>query len=139
MTLIPDQELQLALNSALATAFPTMPIAWENAVYKPIANTAYLKAFLLPAETMVETLGPTPWQERKGIFQVSVVYPIGGGFLAPKIKAVEVVSAFKASTAITSNGLRILINKSWPGPGFFDTAGWYQIPVSVSYSCYSDQ
>jgi hypothetical protein len=133
--IIPDKDLQLALNAELADAFPAMPIAWENVEYKPTVGTAYFRVWMLPAETEVVTLGQSPWQLRLGVFQVSVFYPIGVGFVVPKVKAAEVVAAFKANTSFVFNGLTVIIDKSWPAPGFADGV-WYHIPVSVRYRCY---
>ena len=143
MTVIPDKDIQSILNSALALAFPLMPIAWENAGYvdplnadikAPVLGTAYFRVILLPAEIDVITLGPSPWQERKGIFQVSVFHPMGIGFGIPKGKAAEVVAAFKAGTAFTYNTLRIVCEKAWPGSGRPED-GWYHIPVNIRYHC----
>lgn len=135
MTVIPNKEIQIAFNSALATAFSTMPIAWENARYTPVIGTAFLRAWLLPAEVDVITLGPGPFQEHHGIFQVSVVYPIGVGFVTPKAKAAEVVELFRAGTVINSNTLRIVCEKAWPSTAIIEEDGWYFIPVSVRYRC----
>lgn len=135
MTVIPDKDIQSALNTTLALAFPAMPIAWENTEYTPTIGTAYFRVWLLPAEVDVMTLGPSPWQERKGIFQVSVFYPIGIGFGTPKGKAAEVVAVFKAGTAITYNTLRIICEKAWPSSGMNDDNGWYHIPVNCRYRC----
>lgn len=141
MTVIPDKDIQSALNTTLALAFPMMPIAWENTEYQdptnstikaPVIGTAYFRVWLLPAEVDVMTLGPGPWQERKGIFQVSVFYPVGIGFGVPKGKAAEVVSIFKAGTAITYNTLRIICEKAWPSSGMVEDV-WYHIPVNVRY------
>jgi hypothetical protein len=136
MAVIPDRDIQAALNYALAMAFPLMPIAWENTKYVPTVGTAYFRVWMLPAETDVITIGPEPWLERKGVFQVSVLYPIGVGFGPPKVKAAEVVAAFRANTSFTYNTLRVVIDKSWPAPGMLEDEGWYHIPVSVRYTCY---
>jgi len=139
MAVIPDKDVQSALNYALAMAFPTMAIVWENTKYTPAVGTPFFRVWMLPAETDIITIGQTPWQERKGVFQVSVLYPISIGFGVPKGKAAEVVAAFKPNTAITYNTLRVIIDKSWPGPGILEDDGWYHIPVSIRYCCYSTE
>jgi hypothetical protein len=137
MTTIPDKDLQAALNTALALAFPTTPIAWENVDYAPTIEVLYFQATLLPAEPSVLSLGEAPWQERKGIFQISVFSAAGIGWGVPKGKAAEIVAAFKPRTAFIANGLRVICEKAWPGPALADN-GWYHIPVSIRYACYSN-
>jgi hypothetical protein len=94
---------------------------------------------MLPAETDVLCLGPEPWKEHHGIFQVNVVEPIGIGFGVPKGKAAAIVAAFPPNTAIVYNLLRVLIFKAWPSGGAMqEEEGWYNIPVSIRYCCYSN-
>lgn len=135
---IPDKDIQSALNTTLALAFPTMPIAWENAEYTPTVGTAYFRVWLLPAKTDTSTLGSNPWRVRTGIFQVSIFYPPLIGFGIPKGKAAEVVAAFLAEPRrLTYNTLSILILDAWPSSGNNDENGWYHIPVNIKYECHS--
>jgi hypothetical protein len=136
MTIVPDRDLQSALNDALSDAFPTTPIAWENVKFTPTVGTTYFRVWLLPAKSDVMTLGTSPWIERGGIFQVSVFAPIGTGFGAPKGKAAEVVAAFKPNTSFSYNGLLVIIDHSWISSGMNDEAGWYAVPINIQYRCY---
>ena len=140
MATIPDRDVQSALNDALYDAFPTSPIAWENTNYNPTVGTLYLRPWFLPAETDVICIGGIPpWQSRQGVFQVSVFSPIGAGFGAAKSKATEVVAAFQANSSFVYNGLTVIVRKSWPGPGIQEDNGWYHVPVSIRYTCYSNE
>lgn len=132
MPTVPDSDLQSALNDRLNDEFPNMAIAWENVDFDPALGTPYLAAYLLPAESTVETLGSNPYIERKGIFQVTCVYPAGASYVPAKSKAAEIVAAFPAGLQFVFNGLTMTIDKSWPGPGF-PKDGWYQVPVSIRY------
>ena len=136
MAIVPDRDLQSALNDALSDAFPTMPIAWENTEYNPTVGVTYFRVWLLPAETDLMTLGLSPWLQRQGIFQVSIFAPIGIGFGVSKGKAAEIVAAFKAGTSFVYNGLAITIEKSWPSGAIIENDGWYHTPVSIRYRCY---
>lgn len=144
MTVIPDIDLQSALNQALAMAFPSMPVSWENKTYSPTVGTPYLRAWLLPAETDVVTLGQSPFQQRTGIFQVDVVYPAGSvgkqweGWGLAKAKAAQVVAAFTAGTKFTYNALEVTCEKAWPSSGREEGNSWYHIPVNVRYRCESN-
>jgi len=134
MTIVPDYDLQAALNDRLNDEFPLVPIAWENVGYTPDLGTAYLAAHLLPAEPSILTLGSTPYQERRGIFQVSCFYPALAGWGPAKTGAANVVAAFPATLQFIYNGLTVIIDKTWPGPGISQD-GWYMVPVSIQYHC----
>lgn len=135
MTIVPDYDLQAALNDRLSDEFPAMPIAWENVPYTPILGTAYFAAHLLPAEPDPFTLGQNPWIERRGIFQVSCFYPALAGWGDAKSKAAEVVAAFPAHSSFIYNGLEVNIDRCWPGPGM-NQDGWYMVPISIRYHCF---
>lgn len=139
MAVIPVKDIQSALNEALELAFPRMPIVWENTEYTPTIGTTYFSAWLLPAEPDNLCIGGSPpWQQHQGIFQVNVFSPIGIGFGYPKNKAAEIVAAFPANSSFVYNSLTIIIRKAWPAIGFPNDNGWYQIPVSIRYCCYSN-
>ena len=134
MTTIPDYDIQAALNDRLSDEFPTTPTAWENVSYTPTLGTAYFAAHLLPAEPDILTLGPTPYMERRGIFQVSCFYPSLAGWGAAKTGVAAVVAAFPATLQFVYNGLTVTIEKTWPGPGLAQD-GWYMVPISIRYHC----
>lgn len=133
MTVVPEVDLKSALNVALNDAALGLPIAWENDAYTPVVGTAYLRVWNLPAETDVMTLGPEPWQEHKGIFQVSVFYPIGVGDMVPLAKAAAVVAVFRATTTYTYNTLRVICEKAWLSSARVEDNLWYHIPVNIRY------
>lgn len=137
MAVIPDSDLQSALNARLNTLTGGLAIAWENTPLKPVVGTPYLRAWLLPAEPAIASLGPSPWQERRGIFQVDCCYPVGDGWGTAKTKVAALVTHFCAGTRLTYNTLVVVVEKSWPGPALVDE-GWYRISVSILYSCYSN-
>ncbi len=134
MTTVPDYDLQAALNDRLSDEFPTMPVAWENRSFTPVVGTPYLKANLLRADSEVITLGPNPYKERRGIFQVSCMYPAGEGWGNATSKAAEVAAAFPDSSSFVYNGLTVNIVESTVNSGL-PGDGWYMVPVSIRYSC----
>ena len=137
MAVIPDSDLQSALNARLDTLDDGLEVAWENINFLPVSGTPYLRAWLLPAEPSIATLGNSPWQERRGVFQVDCFYPTGQGPGPAKLKAAALVALFKAGTRLTYNTLEVTCEKAWPGPAMVED-GWYHVPVSVMYSCYSN-
>lgn len=138
MTVYPDKDLQSALNKALDDAFPSMDIAWENINFKPEVGTGYLRVSLLPSETDVVTMGPQPFQEHKGIFQVDVFYPLAQGPGPAMGKAAEIQKVFCPSAQFVYNTVTVQIDKSWPSSGRADQAGWWHVPVNIRYTCYSN-
>lgn len=139
MTIYPDKDLQSALNKALDDAFPAMDVAWENINFVPAVGIGYLRAWLLPAETDVATLGPNPWQRHQGIFQVSVFYPLGQGPGPAMGKAAEIQKIFRPGAKFYYNSVEVVIEKSWPSSAMVEDGGWYHIPVNVRYRCESNE
>lgn len=124
-----------ALDSHL-DAYQSTDVAWENADYKPIVGTPYLKPRFLPAEPEQAALGSTGSNRLGGIYQVSVIHPIGGGSAAAKAQADAIVSQFKRGTQLTRDDLTIRVDRAWQGPAM-DSEAWYTIPVSIRWFVYA--
>jgi len=71
--------IRAALEGRLATwaATQSLTVAYENVPFNPPSG-AYLRAFLLPAETHSDDLAGSH-RAYRGIWQVNVVAPIGKG------------------------------------------------------------
>lgn len=135
---IPDYDIQSALNGRLISLDlgEDIPMALENKEYKPTLGTKYLSTWLLPAEPEIRELGPNPIQERRGLFQITVVGAEDMGWAPLKRIAAAIVDHYKAGTLlVAASGLKVRCLRAWPGPGIPDN-GWYRIPVSVSYNSF---
>jgi signal transduction histidine kinase len=103
----------------------TIPIKAENVKYEPILKTAYMKTYVLPAESQVITISENGMVRLPIIFQISYFMPIGTQSLSSVID--NLVLKFN-SVKYLPDGTRII--NSWRSPAFQDTT-WYQVPINV--------
>ena len=140
------EAVEVAIELALldrAQAFATsqsLTIALPNVPFTPPAvglTTKYLRASLLPADT--EALGVTYAATNKhyGLMQLDVFYGIGGGEVAPRRIAAQIISYFKRGTRMMSNGFTIEIQQTpRVGPQSKD-GGWIFLPVRIPYNTFA--
>lgn len=93
------QLLETRLNTWAAARSPALSIAWQNVPFTPPAG-AYLRAFILPAETDSQTLDGGH-REYTGLFQVSVCAPRDTGPGAAESIAEEIATLFPNSLILT--------------------------------------
>lgn len=94
-----------AIRAALETklkATLSIPIAWENAPYTPVAEQPYASACVLLTEP--ENIEIGPGYTDKGIFQVSLFYPLDQGPAAALAAAEGIRAAFPFAASLTSGG-----------------------------------
>ena len=124
--------LRVQLNSVSAS-FET---AWENVSYKPIINTPYQAAWLLPAEVENPSYGGGTGQRLErhpGILQVSIFYPSNAGPEPAAIRAEVIKAAFPRGLTLSSGSLRVLIMRSPFSSAGRPQGAWYMVPVSIPY------
>jgi hypothetical protein len=125
--------IRAALEQKLATwaAANSLPVQWQNTVLDP-EPAAYVRGLLLPAQQDVpdvQSLGRT----YRGIWQVSIVRPIGEGPGPAEALAASLSTAFTPSAAITSGGMLIfLLGPLSPAPPI-NEPGRFVVPCSQVY------
>lgn len=130
-----DALIRAAFESRLATwaaaQTPAIPVAFENVAFTPPAGR-YLRAFILPATTISLTLDRLH-RQRKGVFQVSIVMPIGTGPGAAQTIAAALDTLFPLTTPMVQGSQRIhLITPMSAGPAIQESDR-YTVPVSAQY------
>jgi len=125
-------KIRAALESALAGMTPALATSYENAAFVPVAGTPYQKPFLLTATPDNSTMGDGYYRER-GLFQVSLLYPIQAGSAAAAAQAVLIQSLFKRGSTFSNGGIKVLIT-STPGisAGQIDGDRW-SLPIKISW------
>lgn len=124
------------LNSWLAALVlaPVVPIAWPN--LPTIPNGAYLRPWLLPEPTEALTLSAAGPNDYKGIYQVSVFWPVGAGTTAVLETASAIAAHFKRGTSITRESIRTWVDAPpYLGP-MIQEPDIFQLPVSVPYRAF---
>ena len=104
----PIVNIRDALESALASIDPTLPIVYENTSYEPQQGVPYCEAFLLTAAPDNSTLGDGFYQEQ-GVFQVTLRFPLDEGTLACATLAGQIRELFKRGATFTAGGISVQI------------------------------
>lgn len=125
------QALEVALNT-WATA-NTTPIAWQNVPYKPSEGSVYVRASLIPAETLNPTLGDA-FNRKIGIFQLLIYAKEGNGNSASETLADSLLTYFARGESFTAGSITVRILESPSISPAINDGGWYIVPVSVRYS-----
>jgi hypothetical protein len=126
------EEIQTALESALAAMMPALATEYSNMTLAPVIGTPWQRATLLPAEPANPEIGGALVQE-VGIFQISLFYPIGFGSADALARAQMIRSVFKRASAFTSNGVTVTVERTPEiGPALIEK-DWYHLPVRIRY------
>lgn len=112
---------------------PALPAVLENGHYVPTVGTAYQQAFLLPASPDNRTIGRGGKRIDGGIFQVSLMYPLGAGAGASQARALAVQAHFPYGEILAAGGQTTLITKT-PNikPGRKDEDRW-RVDIDIAY------
>jgi len=126
-----------ALTDRLDTfaAAQSLSIAKPGIAFTPTSGTAYLRANILPSMTDAITVDGVT-NEYRGIFQVSVYHPEGGGILQPFETAALLTDYFATGTSVEHQGLSFIIQAPpHIGPAI-EEPGWIMLPVSIRYRAF---
>ena len=117
------------LSTRLSVLPSVPPIALPNDKYAPVIGTMFLRANILPADTVTATVESL--ENHKGIYQVDVFVPAETGTFAVNNMADSIADHFAAERDLTGIRIRsITIDR-----GDRDGA-WYIVPVSIVYDTY---
>jgi len=115
---------------------PAIPISFPNRTFTP--SGAYLRTWWLPSPT--ETLGgTTPVTaplDYKGIYQVSVFWPIGSGSTPIMEVASAIAAHFKRGTKLSHDGIDVWMDDPPSVGPMIQESNVLQLPVSVPYRAF---
>lgn len=122
--------LDAFLENTAAALF--LPVAWENTAFTPPADGAYLEADFLPAENEDFTIQGSVTLKR-GIYQVTVVTPIGSGSQKAEKLASQIVDAFGNNVRIPATAPMYVNGEPSVFSGIVDDTG-YRTAISIAYT-----
>jgi len=132
-------EVQQLLEQKLATLVTAAEVHWENAPFTPPTDgSPWYRVTFMPGTPFRGTLGENGFSELRGIFQVSVFYPAGGGSGTARAKADAIVSLFKSGTSLVGSSLSLLVEMSWREAAL-NEPDWYHVPVRVRWRALSNE
>lgn len=109
-----------------------VPVAWENTPFTPPTSGIYLEENFLPAETEDVFVQGTK-AIRRGVYQVTVVYPLAKGTQAAAALADKIAEEFPNNAIIDTTNPALFVNGfSDVFTGISDDRA-YRVPVSIPY------
>ena len=107
--------------------------SFQNAIYQPVAGVPYQEVHMVPFKPDEPTQGAGYYREH-GLFQVTLVYPLGVGTGALLARAELIRSSFRRGSSFVSGGVTVLIPET-PEFGHLDgNEESIRMPVKVYYS-----
>lgn len=123
--------VRIALETALNAMTPALATAWQNSPFTPVTGTPYQKVFILTAEPGNAEYGPH-YQER-GIFQVTLMYPLMTGSAAAEARGELLRTVFARGNSFISGGVTVTIERTpHIGQGMVDSDRW-AAPIKIRY------
>ena len=99
------------LETQLATIVPKVSTQYENVVFTPVTNVPYQSAYLMMNAPDDPVIGSTMYRE-KGLFQVTLRYPLGNGTVAAMTQAEKIRNLFMRGTVLEKDGHRLLCDQT---------------------------
>tara|TARA_R110000868_G_scaffold317712_1_gene578506 strand:+ start:3040 stop:3447 length:408 start_codon:yes stop_codon:yes gene_type:complete len=130
------REIRSVLETQLASVTDVPQIAYENVPYEPTTGTSYIQVNYLPTSRRPAVRGLNPTQRYEGIFVILCYAPEGKGPAAAEAIAENVMSAFEATTSLTTNNTSVSIDYSEVKQGYLDSP-WFVVPVNIGWYAYN--
>lgn len=134
--------IQYALMDKLV-AFGTtnsLTISWPNTTFAPPVSTPsakWLRANILPADTVSLGVNYTSANQHYGLFQVDVFCGQGSGELSPARTASLLVAHYVRGTRLSKDGFTVEVTDVPKlGPLLID-GPWVMLPVRIPYTCFA--
>lgn len=107
-----------------------LPIAYENADYKPTPGNAYVRVRHFPNEETAADLNDT--NETNGFFQFTLYYPTGAGAIPAKTMRQTIFDAYPIGRRLTYSGQKVVVTATSPFSAYPED-GWFKVAGRVFY------
>ena len=122
--------IQAALERRLLAMPDQLPTAFENLAFSPLAGQPYQRVHTLVNRPIDMDLAVQTREER-GVFQVSLFFPLNQGRVPAQSRADALRQWFKPPQTLVEGGVQVLLLSSvQTGSGAPDSDRWH-IPVSI--------
>ncbi|QZX85351.1 phage tail terminator-like protein [Metapseudomonas otitidis] len=126
-----------AILADWAEAWP-IDVAFGTQPFEPPADRIYLRAYLLPATTASRYLGGEAY-EYTGVYQVSIVVPIGRPAIDHEVLVDELATLFPVDLDLSESGFEgVVLTPVHPGPCIVESTT-YTVPTSFTYQGEADK
>jgi len=130
---------RLAAFAALQS--PVLTVAYPNVDFiipTPSKTASWLRATIMPADTIGLSIGNTSTNQHYGLFQIDIFQGQGIGEPAPLRIAASLISYFARGTSLTSDGFIIRVFKPPFRTQLIKDDPWVFIPVRVPYIAFAN-
>jgi len=131
-----QREIRSILETQLTSIQDVPDIAYENVPYNPTTGTSYIEITYLPTSRRPAARGLNPQQRYEGIFAINCYASEGKGPAVAETIAENVMTAFEATTSMTTNNITVSIDYSEVRQGFLDSP-WFVVPVNIGWYAYN--
>ena len=128
--------IEVALQSKLATLSPAVSTAWPNTSFKPVENTAWIRPTYLASRSPSATLSRAQYHE--GIYQIDIFVPLEKGIAALMTIVDNIYTLYRGVNSLTAGGSIITLNSINRGPTQKEEA-WYHGIVEINFKCFDAQ
>ncbi|QKN14718.1 hypothetical protein HR059_09635 [Sinorhizobium meliloti WSM1022] len=129
-----------AVTDRLLAMPGVLPVAAPNVVFPAAGQPLppkYLRLTFLPNQTRQITMGNDP-QQKRGLLQVSVVWPVGQGIIGALDVADQVIDHFN-NQSLFASGVKITISSEPWAAGPLQEGERVQIPVTIPYIAFEPE
>lgn len=109
--------------------------SWENMSYEPIEGEPYAR-MTFPVHLVDPGMGVDGLNMHRGIFEVSLFYPLGAGILPMLRKADEVGGVMGRGSEFIFGSAKVRVESISRGPLIYDKA-WAQLPLNIKWRCHA--
>ena len=129
-----QKEIKVALDKAIGLLSGDIQTEYENIAFTPTAGIPYQQLHFLPAiNASIEITGPG--SIHRGIYQITLKYPVNKGVNPPLDKAESIIKAFPKSRVLVENDTVVICGL--PGYRKLGVDGdRYIYAVSIEYKSY---
>ena len=125
-------KIRAALEKRLTSVTPAIITAYENVTISPALGVPYQRSNLLPNTPDDAFMGSQTYFER-GIYQVTVCFPMGNGPGACEARVQLVKDAFKRGTSFVEQGLTVMVMNAPSVSSAMIDGDRFCIPISIRY------
>jgi hypothetical protein len=115
---------------------PMLPVAWPGIAFTPPAGT-YLEADLIPNTNVNRFVSDDSEIEYRGILQVTVSAPSGGGIVAAIELAGAIADHFERDTTLSDGEVRVRVSGRPNLASPQQEPDRIRIPVSINYYAFA--
>ena len=128
-----SNKIRAALETKLDALLPAISTAWENVEFLPVVGTPWQRVNILWANPENTILGCSRRFER-GIFQVTLNYPMNKGASAIDDRVNLLVAHFYRGLAMTNDGQTVRITSTPSRKILGDDGKFFKMVVSINFN-----